>query len=234
MTSNPLHPRGLTPDSGTIGSAVRFPEPVGFYANPTVGVRTKPQGTVSCGCYWSRTTSLSRALRQGLEEEGFAVDVAYDGEQGDFKVRSTEYDIIILHVMLPKIDGLTLLKNQLECVRACEPRSDADARNSIDDKVQGLDLGADDYLAKPFQLEELFARLRALIRRGHQVKDPILRVFDLEIDTAARSVKRAGHPIKLTPKEYALLQFLAFHRGKVVTRSMIWGTSVRRQGREHV
>jgi DNA-binding response OmpR family regulator len=96
------------------------------------------------------------------------------------------------------------------------------ARNSIDDKVKGLDSGADDYLSKPFRLEELLARIRALIRRGHQAKDPILRVHDLEIDTAARTVKRAGKEIHLTPREYALLQFLAYHRGKVVTRSMIW------------
>src|SRR5438270_13587364 len=96
------------------------------------------------------------------------------------------------------------------------------SRNSIDDKVHGPDLGADDYLTKPFELEELFARLRALIRRGHQVKDPVLRVLDLEIDTSSRTVKRAGQPIHLTPREYALLEFLAFHRGRVVTRSMIW------------
>jgi DNA-binding response OmpR family regulator len=164
---------------------------------------------------------LCRALRQGLEEEGFAVDTAYDGEEGDFKAMTADYDVIILDVMLPKADGLSLLQKwrrkglQTHVLMLT-------ARGSIDDKVKGLDLGADDYLTKPFELEELFARLRALIRRGHQVKDPILRVRDLEIDTAARSVKRAGQSIKLTPKEYNLLEFLAFHRGRVVTRTMIW------------
>jgi DNA-binding response OmpR family regulator len=164
---------------------------------------------------------LVRALRQGLEEEGFAVDTAYDGEEGDFKARSAEYDAVILDLMLPKVDGLTLLQRW---------RRDGlkthvlvlTALGGIDDKVRGLDLGADDYLAKPFELEELFARLRALIRRGHQVKDPVLRVHDLEIDTAGRTVKRAGHTIHLTPREFALLEFLAYHRGKVVTRTMIW------------
>jgi DNA-binding response OmpR family regulator len=164
---------------------------------------------------------LVRALRQGLEEEGFAVDVAYDGEEGNFKARTAEYDVIILDLMLPKTDGLSLLQRW---------RKDGigthvlilTARGSIEDKVKGLDVGADDYLTKPFELEELLARLRALIRRGHQVKDPLLRVFDLEIDTAARTVKRAGQSIHLTPREYALLEFLAFHRGKVVTRTMIW------------
>jgi DNA-binding response OmpR family regulator len=164
---------------------------------------------------------LVRALRQGLEEEGFAVDVAHDGEEGNYKARTAEYDVIILDLMLPKTDGLSLLQGW---------RRDGlkthvlvlTARGSIEDKVRGLDLGADDYLTKPFGMEELLARLRALIRRGHQVKDPVLRIHDLEIDTAARTVKRAGQPIHLTPREYALLEFLAFHPGRVVTRTMIW------------
>jgi DNA-binding response OmpR family regulator len=164
---------------------------------------------------------MVKALKQGLEEEGFAVDVATDGEEADFKANTAEYDVIILDVMLPKEDGLSLLsrwrrKGMTTHVLVLT------ARGAIDDKVKGLDLGADDYLTKPFQWEELLARLRALIRRGHQVKDPIIRIHDLEIDTAGRTVKRAGKPVHLTPREYALLQFLAYHRGKVVTRSMIW------------
>jgi DNA-binding response OmpR family regulator len=164
---------------------------------------------------------LVRALRQGLEEEGLAVDVALDGEEADFKARGTEYDAIILDIMLPKKDGLTLLKEW----RAAGLKAHVlmlTARDTLEDKVRGLDTGADDYLAKPFKLDELLARLRALFRRGHDVKDPILRVCDLEIDTATRTVKRAGQAIHLTPREYALLQFLAFHRGRVVSRTMIW------------
>ena len=164
---------------------------------------------------------LVRALKQGLEEEGFAVDVANDGQEGDFKARTAEYDVIVLDVMLPREDGLSLLQRW---------RKDGlnthilivTARGSMEDKIKGLDLGADDYMTKPVVLEELLARLRALIRRNHQVKSPLLRVYDLEIDTAGRTVKRGGKSIHLTPREYALLEFLAFHRGKVTTRSMIW------------
>jgi len=164
---------------------------------------------------------MVRALKKGLEEEGFAVDVAMDGEEGGYKAETADYDVIILDLMLPKEDGLSLLKRW----RAKGLKSHVlvlTARSSMEDKVNGLDLGADDYMTKPFQLEELLARIRALIRRGHNVKDPVLRVHDLEIDTTARTVKRSGKAIHLTPREYALLEFLAYHRGKVVTRSMIW------------
>jgi DNA-binding response OmpR family regulator len=164
---------------------------------------------------------LVRALRQGLEEEGFAVDVAYDGEEGAYKAQSTNYDVIILDLMLPKEDGLSLLERW----RKAGMRSHVlilTARDRIEDKVRGLDMGADDYLTKPFQLEELLARLRALVRRGHEVKNPVLKIHDLEIDTATHTVQRGGRAIPLTPREYALLEFLAFHRGQVVTRSMIW------------
>ena len=164
---------------------------------------------------------LAKALKRGLEEEGFAVDSAEDGEEADFKAAGAGYDVIILDLMLPKIDGLTLLQRW----RKAGVKTHIlllTAKDTTEDKVKGLDLGADDYLTKPFQLEELLARLRALVRRSHQIKDPILRVHDLEIDTAARTVRRGGNMIHLTPREFALLQFLAFHRGKVVSRTMIW------------
>jgi len=164
---------------------------------------------------------LVRALRQGLEEEGLAVDVALDGEEADYKARTSEYDAIVLDIMLPKKDGLTLLKEWRQAGLKSHVLM-LTARGTLDDKVRGLDTGADDYLTKPFELEELLARLRALLRRGHDVKDPVIRVHDLEIDTATRTVKRDGQAIHLTPREYALLQFLAFHRGRVVSRTMIW------------
>jgi DNA-binding response OmpR family regulator len=165
--------------------------------------------------------ALSKALRQGLEEEGFAVDAALDGEEADTKATGTNYDVVVLDIMLPKIDGLTLLKKW----RAGGVKSHVlmlTAKGTTADKIIGLDLGADDYLTKPFELDELLARIRALVRRGHQQKDPVIRIHDLALDTAARTAERAGKQIHLTPREYALLEFLAFHRGAVVTRTMIW------------
>ncbi len=164
---------------------------------------------------------LARSLKQALEEDGFAVDLAIAGDEADAKARGAVYDVVILDLMLPKIDGLTLLKGW---------RKDGftfhvlilTAMGTLEDKVLGLNLGADDYLPKPFELTEFLARVRALVRRGHQAKDPILRIHDLEIDTGARSVRRAGKDIYLTPREFSLLRFLCYHRGKVVTRSMVW------------
>jgi len=164
---------------------------------------------------------LSRSLKQALEEDGFAVDLAVSGDEADAKARGAIYDVVILDLMLPKIDGLTLLKGW---------RKDGltfhvlilTAMGTLEDKVLGLNLGADDYLPKPFELTEFLARVRALVSRGHQAKDPILRIHDLEIDTGARIVRRAGKDIYLTPREFSLLRFLCYHRGKVVTRSMVW------------
>ena len=164
---------------------------------------------------------LSRSLKQALEEDGFAVDLAVAGDEADAKARGAIYDVVILDLMLPKIDGLTLLKGW---------RKDGftfhvlilTAIGTLEDKVLGLNLGADDYRPKPFELTEFLAMVRALVRRVHQAKDPILRIHDLEIDTGARSVRRAGKDIYLTPREFSLLRFLCYHRGKVVTRSMVW------------
>ncbi len=165
--------------------------------------------------------ALLKATRQGLEEEGFAVDTAKDGAEADAKARATNYDVIVLDIMLPVVDGLTLLKRW---------RADGinthvlllTARTTTEDKVAGLNTGADDYLTKPPEFDELLARVRALVRRGHQVKNPLITIHDLTIDTAAKQVERSGKKINLTPREYALLEFLAFHRGRVVTRTMIW------------
>ncbi len=164
---------------------------------------------------------LVRALKQGLEEEGFAVDVAYDGEEGKYKAATATYDVMVLDLMLPKMDGLSVLR-ELRKQGVTTHVLILTAKGNLDDKVKGLDLGADDYLTKPFELEELLARLRALVRRSHQVKNPVIAVHDLSIDTAARTARRGGKSIHLTPREYALLEFLAFHQGKVVTRTMIW------------
>jgi len=136
---------------------------------------------------------LVRALKQGLEEEGFAVDTALDGEEGNFKAQTAEYDVIILDLMLPKQDGLSLLQDW----RKNGMNSHVlvlTAKGSIDDKVKGLDLGADDYLTKPFQLEELLARLRALIRRAAGQADPVIAVGNVVIDTRVRSVTCGGVP----------------------------------------
>lgn len=165
--------------------------------------------------------TIVKNLREGLEDEGFAVDTAIDGEEADVKARSTPYDVIILDIMLPKIDGLTLLKRWRSAGLSSHVLM-LTARSTTDDKVIGLDSGADDYLTKPYSIEELLARIRALVRRGHQSKNPTIRVYDLLIDTAARSVMRANKRLHLTPREYSLLEFLAYHRGKVVTRTMIW------------
>jgi DNA-binding response OmpR family regulator len=157
----------------------------------------------------------------GLTNSGAEVDVANDGVKGDFKARTGAYDVIILDVVQPKVDGVSLLKAWRE--QGLTTRVIVvTALQSIADKVRCLELGADDYLTRPFEWAELTARLRALLRRGSQVKTPLLRVGDLEIDAGSRTVRRAGRDILLTPREFALLQFLVRHCGKVVSRTLIW------------
>jgi DNA-binding response OmpR family regulator len=164
---------------------------------------------------------LRKAVVQGLEEAGFAVDAAGDGREGLWYARDGAYDVIVLDLMLPGIDGLTLLKQ----VRETGSNTHVlvlTAKDTLDDRVRGLNLGADDYLTKPFAFEELLARIRALIRRKYEVKNPLVRVADLEVDTVRRCVQRGGRPVELTAREYALLEFLAVRAGSLVTRMDIW------------
>jgi len=165
--------------------------------------------------------ALRRSLRQGLQEAGFAVDVAEDGEQGLALAEHAPYDAVVLDLMLPKRSGLSVL----EALRKQQNPAAVvilTARDGVADRVRGLDLGADDYLVKPFAFEELLARLRAVIRRRYGSADRTIRIADLEVDTLARSVKRAGVPVPLSAREYALLEYLAARRGQVVSRADIW------------
>ena len=164
---------------------------------------------------------LRKALVQGLQEAGLAVDSSSDGEEGLWYAQSNNHDTIVLDIMLPKIDGLSILK-RLRQAGSETPILLLTARDTVDDRVQGLNLGADDYLVKPFAFEELLARVRALVRRGCNHKDPVIRIDDLEIDTAGRTVRRGGQPVNLSAREYALLEFLAVKAGQVVSRTAIW------------
>ena len=165
-------------------------------------------------------------IRKGFQEHGFCVDTATDGREGYFLSTSEEYDCIVLDIMLPSLDGYEVLK-QLRSKGKQTPVIFLTAKDTVDDRVQGLELGADDYLVKPFAFSELLARVRALIRRGKDQESTIFQVSDLMLDSAKRVVKRAGKIITLTPKEFILLQYLMEHTKEVVTRTMlsenVWG-----------
>lgn len=163
---------------------------------------------------------LSTVIKKGFVEDGFAVDQAFDGEDGQFLAESEQYDLIVLDIMLPKIDGLTLCKN-LRAKNIKTPILMLTAKSSTDDKVAGLDSGADDYLTKPFSFVEFRSRIHALIRRSHQEASPVLSIEELELNPLKHSVSRNGTPLKLTPKEFAILELLLRHKGEVVTRTMI-------------
>ena len=163
---------------------------------------------------------LLRSLAQALREEGYAVDTANDGEEGWFKAESYDYDAVVLDVMLPKLDGWEILKHLRKIKKT--PVLMLTARDQSRDRVRGLDTGADDYVVKPFDLSELFARLRALIRRSANKTTNVIEIGDVKIDTAARTVFRAEKPVELTAREYALVEFLALHRGEVVTRTQLY------------
>lgn len=158
-------------------------------------------------------------VRKGLEQEGYAVDVAHDGEEGLYQAENFDYDAMILDVMLPKVSGLEVLK-KIRQRNLSLPVLILTAKGSVEEKVAGLDSGANDYLVKPFAFAELSARVRVLLRRGAQ-ESTTLKLADLEMNTATRSVKRAGQKIDLKLKEFSLLEFLLRNAGRAVTRTMI-------------
>lgn len=163
---------------------------------------------------------LLAGLARALRKEGYAVDTAADGQDGFEKARDTEYDAVVLDVMLPRMDGWTVLARLRETRKT--PVLMLTARDRTSDRVRGLDTGADDYLVKPFDTPELLARLRALIRRTARQAAPGIELGDVRIDTAARVVTRAGQAVTLTAREYVVLEYLALHRGIVVSRTELY------------
>jgi DNA-binding response OmpR family regulator len=164
---------------------------------------------------------IRKAVAKGLREAGFAVDDTGDGEEGLWYATSNAYDVVLLDLMLPGIDGFTIL-NSLRAAGSGAHVLILTAKDAVSDRVHGLDLGADDYLIKPFAMEELLARVRALARRAYCVKNPCVVVEHLRIETAAQRVWCGPEEVHLTPREYALLEYLAMRRGEAVSRSDIW------------
>ncbi|MBC8248339.1 MAG: response regulator transcription factor [Anaerolineales bacterium] len=163
---------------------------------------------------------IAAFIKRGLEEEHYAVDVAYDGEEALDWAAVVEYDLIVLDVLLPKKDGIEVCR-ELRAQGNKVPILMLTARDAIEDRVQGLDSGADDYLVKPFAFQELLARIRALLRRSGEIKTTRLQVGDLVLDTLTHRATRGGQVIELTAREYALLEFLMRHPGQVLSRTQI-------------
>ena len=164
--------------------------------------------------------SLAEVIKKGLEEEDYAVDVAYNGEDGLFMAENEPSDLIILDIMLPVVDGMTILK-RIRKAGVRTPVLMLTAKDALTDKVSGLDSGADDYLTKPFLFEELLARIRALLRRNSEAKTSMIEIGDLVINMASHEVKRRGRNISLSAKEYVLLEFLAMNKNKVLSRTVL-------------
>lgn len=163
---------------------------------------------------------LATIIKKGLTEEGFAVDVAFDGEEGEYLAKNEEYDLIILDITLPKVDGITICR-ELRKKNIKTPILMLTARATLEEKVAGLDSGADDYLTKPFAFLELRSRIHALIRRSKKEASPVLTISDLILDPIKHTAERGGKPISLTPKEFAVLELLLRHKNEVVSRTMI-------------
>lgn len=164
---------------------------------------------------------LRNWLQKGLKEGGFVVDAAADGPQGLWYAENNHYDAIVLDLMLPGLDGLSILRRLRDAGRDDHVLI-LTAKDTVPDRVQGLDLGADDYLVKPFAFEELLARVRALVRRGYGQHSPVIEVGDLRIDTAKRQVWRGERAVELRAMEYKLLEYLARRAGQIVSRTEIW------------
>lgn len=164
--------------------------------------------------------SLLRTITRTLREKGYAVDFASEGESGLFKAEGNDYDLILLDVLLPKLDGWGVLKRLRETKKT--PVLMLTARDALPDRVRGLDGGADDYLTKPFEFEELLARIRAVTRRHANHAQSEIQIADVVIDIPKRTVTSGGVAVSLTPREYGLLEFLALRRGQLVTRTMLY------------
>ena len=164
--------------------------------------------------------ALASFVKKGLESEHYAVDVSNDGEQASAMAGEFDYDLVVLDLNLPRLDGVTILR-QLRTRKPSMPILILTARNRVEDRVQCLDLGADDYLGKPFSFVELSARIRALMRRSHMPAESVLTIDDLKLDRVERRVERAGRRIDLTSKEFALLEYLMRNAGRRITRAMI-------------
>jgi two-component system, OmpR family, response regulator len=165
-------------------------------------------------------SKMAALLRRGLQEEGFAVDIAANGEDGSWMGSENDYDVILLDVMLPDVDGFEVCR-RLRAADRWAPILMLTARDGVRDRVAGLDAGADDYLTKPFSFDELLARVRALLRRGPSERPPVLTVGDLALDPATRRVSRGGQEIDLTPKEFGLLDLFLRHPGEALSRTRI-------------
>ena len=164
---------------------------------------------------------IANSIKKGLEQESYAVDMAFDGEQGFDLAATEDYDVIILDLLLPKMDGMKVCKRLREEENIHIPILMLTARGQLDDKVNGLNAGADDYLVKPFAFTELLARIRALTRRPKNSLSSVLEAKDLSLNTLTFEVKRAGKQIKLSKKEYALLEYLLRHKDKILTKEQI-------------
>src|SRR5271163_1148344 len=163
---------------------------------------------------------IARFLAQGVGEKAYALDVATNGDDALYQAAINTYDLIVLDVMIPGRDGFAVCR-ELRAAGQKIPILMLTAKDAVEDRIAGLDFGADDYLTKPFEFRELLARLRALLRRNTSLQSPRISVADLVIETAGQNVSRAGHPVRLTTKEYALLEFLARNAGRVVGRAEI-------------